>query len=49
MNVDGRWILKSAVYKDVLKEGGGTNLIIESIKFDDHIPEYIFSKASLRR
>ena len=49
MNVEGRWVIKSAIYKDVLKEGSGTNLIIESMKFDDHIPEYIFSKASLRR
>lgn len=49
MNVDGRWIVKSALYKDVLKEGDGTRMIIESIKFDDNIPEHIFSKASLRR
>jgi outer membrane lipoprotein-sorting protein len=49
MNVDGRWVVKSALYKDVLKEGDGTILIIESITFDDNIPDYIFSKASLRR
>jgi len=49
MNVDGRWIVKSALYKDVLKEGDGTIMIIESIKFDDNIPEHVFSKASLRR
>jgi len=49
MNVDGRWIVKSALYKDVLKEGDGTKMMIDSIKFDDNIPEHIFSKASLRR
>jgi outer membrane lipoprotein-sorting protein len=49
MKVDGRWIVKSALYKDVLKEGDGTIMIIESLKFDDHIPDHIFSKASLRR
>jgi outer membrane lipoprotein-sorting protein len=49
MNVDGRWVAKTALYKDVLKEGDGTKMIIESIKFDENIPEYIFSKASLRR
>jgi outer membrane lipoprotein-sorting protein len=49
MQVDGRWIVKSALYKDVLKEGDGTIMIIESLKFDDNIPDHIFSKASLRR
>ena len=49
MNVDGRWIVKSALYKDVLKEGNGTRMMIESLEFDDDIPDYIFSKASLRR
>jgi outer membrane lipoprotein-sorting protein len=49
MKVDGRWIVKSALYKDVLKQGDGTRMIIESIEFDDNIPEHIFSKASLRR
>jgi len=49
MKVDGRWLVKTALYKDVLKEGEGTKMIIESISFDDNIPEHIFSKASLRR
>jgi outer membrane lipoprotein-sorting protein len=49
MNVDGKWLVKTALYKDILKEGDGTKMIIESIKFDDNIPEHIFSKASLRR
>jgi len=49
MNVDGRWLAKTALYKDVLKEGDGTKMIIESIKFDDNISDHIFSKASLRR
>lgn len=49
MKVDDRWLVKTALYKDVLKEGEGTKMIIESIKFDDNIPEHIFSKASLRR
>ena len=49
MNVDGRWVAKSALYKDVLKQGDGTKMMIESIEFNDNIPEHIFSKASLRR
>ncbi len=49
MNVDGRWFSKTALYKDVLKEGDGTKMVVESIKFNENIPDYIFSKASLRK
>ena len=49
IQVEGRWIPKTASYKDVLKEGKGTKMIIESIKFSENIPDYIFSKASLRK
>ncbi|MFC1537794.1 outer membrane lipoprotein-sorting protein [Candidatus Latescibacterota bacterium] len=48
MNVDGRWFAKTALYKDMLKEGDGTKMIVESIKFNENIPDYIFSKAALR-
>ena len=49
MKIEGRWVAKSLTYKDVLKEGNGTIMIIESIKFNENIPDYIFSKASLRK
>jgi outer membrane lipoprotein-sorting protein len=49
MNIDGRWFPKTALYKDVLKEGDGTKMIVESIKFNENIPEHIFSRASLRK
>jgi outer membrane lipoprotein-sorting protein len=49
MQVQGRWIPKNALYKDVLKEGAGTEMIVGSIKFNEDIPDYIFSKASLRK
>ncbi len=49
MRVEGRWFPKTALYKDVLKEGKGTEIIIDSIKFNKKIPDYIFSKASLRK
>ena len=49
MRVEGRWIPKTALYKDVLKEGAGTELIIESIAFNENIPDIVFSKASLRK
>lgn len=44
-----RWYPKRMVFKDVLKKGEGTEVIIESIEFNVHIPEHIFTKASLRR
>jgi len=48
-NVANRWMVQSAVYKDVLKEGKGTEFHINSIEFDATIPDHIFTKASLRR
>jgi outer membrane lipoprotein-sorting protein len=47
--MEGRWVAKSLTYKDVLKEGDGTKMMIESIQFNENIPAYIFSKASLRK
>jgi outer membrane lipoprotein-sorting protein len=49
MRVEGRWFPKIALYKDVLKEGEGTEMIVASITFDEKIPDYIFSKASMRK
>jgi len=48
-NVQGRWFPYSMTYKDVLKDGKGTEFNITSIKFDQDIPEYIFSKAALKK
>jgi outer membrane lipoprotein-sorting protein len=47
--VQGRWFPMNMVYKDVLKEGGGTEFRITSVKFDQNIPEYIFTKAALKQ
>jgi outer membrane lipoprotein-sorting protein len=47
--IEGRWYPTKMNYKDVLKDGEGTDFIINEIKFDVEIPEYIFSKASLRK
>ncbi|MDX9801083.1 MAG: outer membrane lipoprotein-sorting protein [Spirochaetia bacterium] len=47
--IEGRWVATSATYKDVLKEGKGTEMILDSISFDEEVPDYIFSKASLRK
>jgi hypothetical protein len=47
--MQGHWVPDRAVFKDALKTGEGTEFIVESIEFDASIPEYVFSKASLRK
>jgi outer membrane lipoprotein-sorting protein len=49
VNLNGRWFPKKIVFKDVLKDGDGTEFIIEDIQFNAVIPDYIFSKASLKK
>ena len=48
-NINGRWFPMKFVYKDMLKQGDGTEFMITSVKFDQKIPEYIFTKASLKQ
>jgi outer membrane lipoprotein-sorting protein len=47
--VQGRWFPTTIVYKDMLKAGDGTEFRMTSIAFDQVIPEYIFSKAALKK
>jgi outer membrane lipoprotein-sorting protein len=47
--IQNRWVPTHMVFKDALKSGKGTEYFIESIEFNADIPDYIFSKASLRR
>ncbi len=49
MEVQNRWVAKSILYKDVLKEGEGTEFFIDSITLDADIPDYLFSKAALKK
>lgn len=49
VQIDERWYPKRMVFQDALSKGKGTEFIIESIKFDQDIPDYIFSKAALRK
>lgn len=46
--IQGRWFPMTMVYKDMLKDGEGTEFRVTSAKFDQDIPEHIFSKASLK-
>lgn len=47
--IGNRWFPMRMNYKDMLKDGNGTDWIITDIQFDQAIPEYIFSKASLKQ
>jgi hypothetical protein len=47
--VSERWIAHHVVFRDILKEGGGTEFVLEEIEFDVDIPPHLFSKASLRK
>jgi outer membrane lipoprotein-sorting protein len=47
--IEDRWYPKKMTFKDVMLKGSGTKFIIDSVEFDVEIPEYVFSKASLRR
>jgi outer membrane lipoprotein-sorting protein len=49
LQIQGRWFPRKMLFKDVLKEGEGTEFQIEEINFNVAIPEYVFSKASLKK
>lgn len=47
--IAGRWFPMRIAYKDMLNEGEGTEFRITTIKFDQVIPDYIFTKAALKQ
>ncbi len=47
--IKGRWYPMKFNFKDVLKQGDGTDWVIISIKFDEEIPDYLFTKAALKQ
>jgi outer membrane lipoprotein-sorting protein len=47
--IEGRWFPTTVVYKDMLKQGDGTEFKIIGVKFNQEIPDYIFSKAALKQ
>ncbi len=46
--IDGRWYPMTILYKDMLKDGEGTKISMDDIRFDQDIPEHYFSKAALK-
>lgn len=49
VQVQGRWFPTTIIYKDMLKQGDGTEFRMTKISFDQKIPEHIFTKASLKQ
>lgn len=49
VQLEGRWFPTTVVYKDMLKDGNGTEFKITSIRFNQSIPEYLFTKAALKQ
>ncbi|MCB5251430.1 MAG: outer membrane lipoprotein-sorting protein [Candidatus Cloacimonadaceae bacterium] len=47
--IKGRWYPLQVVFKDELKSGNGTTMIIDEISFDIDIPDHYFTKAVLRK
>ncbi|EPR66019.1 outer membrane lipoprotein-sorting protein [Cyclobacterium qasimii] len=47
--IEGRWYPKKINFKDVLKGGEGTDFILKKVQFNPTIPDYIFTKASLKK
>jgi outer membrane lipoprotein-sorting protein len=48
-HISNRWVATDIIFKDVLKNGEGTEFVINSIEFGGDIPDYLFSKAALRK
>ena len=49
IQVQGRWFPTKILYKDMLKQGEGTEFKMTDIKFNQKISEYIFTKAALKQ
>lgn len=47
--IQGRWFPTAIVFKDMLRQGGGTEFRMTNVKFDQEIPEYLFTKAALKQ
>ncbi len=47
--IEGRWFPLTIVFKDMLKQGDGTEFRMTKVQFDQEIPEYLFTKAALKQ
>ena len=47
--IEGRWFPLTIVFKDMLKQGDGTEFRMTKVQFDQEIPAYLFTKAALKQ
>ena len=47
--IDGHWVADHIVFRDELRQGQGTEFLLQRLTFDAEIPPHVFSKASLRK
>lgn len=47
--IEGRWFPMTIVFKDMLKQGDGTEFRMTKVQFDQEIPAYLFTKAALKQ
>lgn len=47
--IQGRWFPMTVVFKDMLKQGEGTEFRMKNVQFNQQIPEYLFTKAALKQ
>lgn len=47
--IGGRWFPQTIVFKDMLKQGEGTEFRMKNVQFNQQIPEYLFTKAALKQ
>jgi outer membrane lipoprotein-sorting protein len=47
--IQGRWFPMTVVFKDMLKQGEGTEFRMKNVLFNQQIPEYLFTKAALKQ
>ena len=46
---DARWYPKKIIFKDMLSRGQGTEYLIDAIDFNADVPDYLLTKAALRK
>ncbi len=47
--INGRWVATSITFKDELQNSQGTEFILQDVQFNAPIPDYILTKASLKK
>ena len=47
--IENRWFPTLITYKDMLKDGKGTEFRMTDIKFNQQIPDFLFTKAALKQ